>query len=72
MLVSTYAPARYATEAFTWATTCIVGGIGAGNALGGLLLERFGASIVFGASATVALLAAACALLLTALRRPAA
>jgi len=70
MLVSTYAPARYATEAFTWAATCIVSGIGAGNAIGGLLLEGFGAAVVFGTSAAVALLAAACALVLTALRRP--
>ena len=72
MLVSTYAPARYATEAFTWAATCIVSGVGAGNALGGVLLERFGSSIVFGTSAAVALLAGACALVLTARPRPAA
>jgi MFS family permease len=70
MLVSTYAPARYATEAFTWAATCIVSGIGAGNAIGGVLLERFGAAVVFGTSAAVALLAATCALVLTGLRRP--
>jgi MFS family permease len=72
MLVSTYAPARYATEAFTWAATCIVSGVGAGNAVGGLLLERFGASIVFATSAAVALLAGACALVLTARPRRAA
>ena len=41
VLVSTYAPSRYATEAFTWSATCIISGIGAGNALGGVLLERF-------------------------------
>jgi MFS family permease len=64
MLVSTYAPARYATEAFTWAATCIVSGIGAGNALGGVLLERFGAAVVFATSAAVALLAAGCAMVL--------
>ena len=72
MLVSTYAPARYATEAFTWAATCIVSGVGAGNAVGGLLLERFGASVVFATSAGVALLAGGCALALTARPRPAA
>ena len=64
LLVSSYAPARYATEAFTWSTTCIVSGIGAGNALGGVLIERLGPSGAFAASAAVAALAAACALAL--------
>ena len=58
LLVSSYAPARYATEAFTWSTTCIVSGIGAGNALGGVLLERFAPATVFACSAAAALLAA--------------
>jgi len=62
--VSSYAPARYATEAFTWSATCIVSGIGAGNALGGYLLERFEVPLVFGTSAAVAALAAVCAILL--------
>jgi predicted MFS family arabinose efflux permease len=66
LLVSSYAPARYATEAFTWSATCIVSGIGAGNALGGYLLEHFNVSLAFGASAAIALLAAGCALLLRA------
>ena len=61
LLVSTYAPARYATEAFTWAATCIVSGIGAGNALGGLLLEHHGPAVVFATSAGAALVAALCA-----------
>ena len=61
LLISSYAPARYATEAFTWSATCIVSGIGAGNALGGLLLERYDPAIVFAASGGAALLAAACA-----------
>ena len=64
VLVSTCAPRRYATEAFTWSTTCIVTGIGAGNALGGLLVERSGASVVFLASAAAALGASICALAL--------
>ena len=66
LLVSSYAPARYATEAFTWSATCIVSGIGAGNALGGFMLERFGVSVVFATSAATALLAAACASMLRA------
>jgi MFS family permease len=68
VLVSTYAPSRYATEAFTWSATCIISGIGAGNALGGVLLERFDPAIVFASSASAALLAAACALTLHAPR----
>ncbi|MEO8536236.1 MAG: MFS transporter [Betaproteobacteria bacterium] len=62
LLVSTYAPSRYATEAFTWSATCIISGIGAGNAIGGLLVERFGTGYTFGGSACAALLAAACSL----------
>jgi MFS family permease len=72
LLVSSYAPARYATEAFTWSTTCIVSGIGAGNALGGVLLERFDPASVFAASAAAALLAAACGWLLRSPNRRAA
>jgi predicted MFS family arabinose efflux permease len=64
LLVSSYAPSRYATEAFTWSATCIISGIGAGNALGGVLLERFDPAVAFGASACAALLAATCALTL--------
>jgi MFS family permease len=68
LLVSTYAPARYATEAFTWSATCIVSGIGAGNAVGGVLLERYGAALVFGASGAAALMSATFAFALV--RRP--
>jgi MFS family permease len=68
LLISSYAPARYATEAFTWSATCIVSGIGVGNAIGGALLERFGSSIVFGASAASVLLAALLSTLLRASR----
>jgi len=68
LLVSTYAPARYATEAFTWSATCVVSGIGAGNAVGGVLLERYGAALVFGASGAAALMSATFAFALV--RRP--
>ena len=61
LLVSSYAPSRYATEAFTWSATCIISGIGAGNAVGGVLLERFEPAVVFASSAAAALLATACA-----------
>jgi MFS family permease len=71
LLVSSYAPTRYATEAFTWSATCIVSGIGAGNALGGVLLERYDPGVVFGASGAAALLSAACAFALARAPRPA-
>jgi MFS family permease len=61
LLVASYAPSRYATEAFTWSTTFIVSGIGAGNVLGGVLLERFAPAVAFATSAGAALLAAGCA-----------
>jgi MFS family permease len=69
MLVSTHAPARYATEAFTWSSTCIVAGIGAGNALGGRVAEAWGAAGVFALAAAVALLAATIALAVRPARR---
>ena len=34
LLISANAPSRYATEAFTWSTTFLVGGLGAGHPLG--------------------------------------
>jgi predicted MFS family arabinose efflux permease len=64
LLITSYAPSRYATEAFTWSATFIVSGVGAGNALGGVLLERLDSTAVFASSATGALLAAGCALTL--------
>jgi predicted MFS family arabinose efflux permease len=51
MLVSQHAPARHATEAFTWLTTGIVAGIGAGMAAGGWLIELRGPAFAFAASA---------------------
>jgi MFS family permease len=66
LLISSYAPVRYATEAFTWSATCIVSGIGVGNATGGALLERFSPSVVFLASGGTILVAALVAVLLPA------
>jgi len=42
MLVARIAPAKYATEAFTWSSTFIVSGLGMGMAVGGTLIEQFG------------------------------
>jgi MFS family permease len=64
LLVTSNAPPRYATEAFTWSSTCIVSGVGAGMAVGGVLVERFGAQAVFATSAAGALAAACVALAL--------
>jgi len=59
LLVTANAPPRYATEAFTWSATCIVTGVGAGMAVGGELVERADAHLVFVVSAAAALVAAA-------------
>jgi predicted MFS family arabinose efflux permease len=58
MLVAKTAPAHYASEAFTWSTSCLLSGVGVGLAAGGLLLERANSSAVFAAAAAVALSAA--------------
>jgi len=47
VLVSRLAPAKYATEAFTWSSTFIVSGLGAGMALGGALVEHAGMRYAF-------------------------
>ncbi len=47
VLVSRLAPQKYATEAFTWSSTFIVSGIGAGMAVGGALAETYSAKTPF-------------------------
>ena len=54
VLVSRLAPAKYATEAFTWSSTSIVAGLGAGMALGGWLSESSGAKAPFLVAALLA------------------
>ena len=58
LLVTQYAPARYATEAFTWMSTCIVSSVGAGMAVGGQLIETVGPWGAFASAAAAALVAA--------------
>lgn len=62
VLVSRLAPSRYATEAFTWSSTFIVSGIGAGMAVGGLIVERAGLPAAFAAGAALILAMALLAL----------
>ena len=53
VLVSRLAPAHYATEAFTWSSTFIVSGLGAGMALGGHLVEDPGVRSPFAVGAAI-------------------
>ena len=53
VLVSRLAPAKYAAEAFTWSSCFIVSGLGAGIALGGLLVETTGLRSAFVSGALV-------------------
>ena len=62
LLVSRYAPASSTTEAFTWSSTAIVTGVGAGMSLGGVLVERLGANGAFGLAAAAAFVGAVLAL----------
>ena len=51
ILVSHHAPERYATEAFTWSTACVISSVGAGTAAGGALIQAWGPPAAFGAAA---------------------
>jgi MFS family permease len=53
VLVSRFAPSKYATEAFTWSSTFIVSGIGAGMALGGAMVETVGLRPTFAVGAAI-------------------
>ncbi len=64
ILVSRMAPQKYATEAFTWSSTFIVSGIGAGMAAGGALAETYSATTPFVIAALVMAAMAALSLLL--------
>jgi MFS family permease len=64
LLVTQYAPAHYATEAFTWMQTCILFGVGGGMAVGGQLIETVGPWGAFACAAVAAVVAAMVALLL--------
>jgi MFS family permease len=65
MLVARMAPAKYATEAFTWSSTFIVSGLGMGMAVGGTLIEHFGMASPFITGGIMVLAMAAASLLLS-------
>jgi len=58
MLVARTAPPQYATEAFTWSTSCLLTGVGLGLGAGGLILERANSPAVFAAAGAVSVGAA--------------
>jgi MFS family permease len=64
VLVSRLAPGKYATEAFTWSSTFILTGIGAGMSVGGILMENADIKLVFALGGAIALAMAGLALLL--------
>ena len=64
MLVATTARQEHMTEAFTWAASALLSGVGIGMAAGGALLEYWQSPAVLAAGAAAALVAAAGALLL--------
>ena len=53
MLVARTAQPQYATEAFTWSTSCLLTGVGVGLAAGGLLLEQASSGAVFATAGAV-------------------
>jgi MFS family permease len=67
-LIGALAPAGAAAEAFTWQTAALVGGIAAGSALGGALIQLGGARLAF--VLACAGVAFACALAVAGARRP--
>jgi MFS family permease len=69
VLVSRLAPVQYATEAFTWSSSCIVAGLGIGEALGGYLVETSGLRSAFVAAGVISACMAAVASLIPGERR---
>jgi len=68
-LVSRLAPSHYAAEAFTWSSTFIVSGLGAGMAIGGQIVERAGVRTPFAIGAAIVAAMAVLALALVPARR---
>lgn len=58
LLVAKTARAEHSTEAFTWSTSALLGGVGIGLALGGALLEAWSATGALACAAAAAFFAA--------------
>lgn len=69
VLVSRLAPSHYATEAFTWSSTSIISGLGAGMALGGHLADDQGVRVSFAIGAAIVAAMAVLTLAITPTRR---
>jgi predicted MFS family arabinose efflux permease len=67
LVISAHAPERYATEAFTWSSTCILGGIGLGAMVAGRVVQAWGPQAVLGLAACTMTIAALLALRLQSL-----
>jgi MFS family permease len=61
MLVAKTAKPEHTTEAFTWATSALLAGVGLGMALGGIVTEAWRSAAVFELAGAAALIAAGCA-----------
>ncbi len=59
LLVSRLTPREMLAESFTWGTTCLLGGISAGLAAGGLLVERIAPGGTMATAAAITALGAA-------------
>jgi MFS family permease len=64
MLVAGNSRPEHSTEAFTWSTTGLLAGVGAGLTLGGGLLEHARSPVVFAVAAMLSILAGLLALIL--------
>ncbi|WP_106850435.1 MFS transporter [Blastococcus sp. Marseille-P5729] len=62
VLIERIVPPAALTEALTWSTTSLIGGVTIGGAGGGSLVDRYGAQLSFWLPAGVAILAAAIAI----------
>ncbi|MEO8976820.1 MAG: MFS transporter [Casimicrobiaceae bacterium] len=62
LVISAQAPDRYATEAFTWSSTCILGGIGLGAMIAGRIVQVWGPQAALGLAACTMSVAALLAL----------
>jgi MFS family permease len=61
LLISRFSPRDMLAESFTWGTTCLLGGVSAGIAIGGMMAEYLSPSWIFFGAGSATLVAAAAA-----------